>query len=123
MQPHDQTSTALVYVSDESTISGARYLRAGEGAAAEEKERVTRSELRGRARIAVPSHEIKFLLCTAEASPPASRSPARDDVFCQKVERVGRVDAAGEPKVGDLQVAVFVHKEIRRLQVSVQNIA
>jgi hypothetical protein len=26
MQPHDQTSTALAYVSDESTISGARYL-------------------------------------------------------------------------------------------------
>ena len=27
MHPTDQTSTALVYVSDESTISGARYHR------------------------------------------------------------------------------------------------
>jgi hypothetical protein len=45
MQPHDQTSTALVYVSDESTISGARYLRAGEGAAAVDKDREAWSKL------------------------------------------------------------------------------
>jgi hypothetical protein len=45
----------------------------------------------------------------------AAGAPASHDVFCELV-LVGVVDAARQPKVADLQVAVLVHQQVARLK-------
>ena len=48
--------------------------------------------------------------------------PPRHDVLGEEVEAVGGVDAARQPEVGDLEVAVLVDEQVGRLEVAVQHV-